>query len=137
MSEPYLRPLPAKSPGTEPFWEAAAEHRLVIPKCQNCGDWNWIPYPGCRTCLSEDQVWTPASGYGTLMTWSIVSRGPPGFPSPYVTALVELDERPRSMVMLGNIVDTPHEDLKVGMRMQVVFEDIADEDISIWRFKAA
>ena len=25
------------SPSTEPFWKAAAEHRLVIPQCTTCG----------------------------------------------------------------------------------------------------
>ena len=135
---PYLRPLPQKSPFNQPLWDATAQHKMVVPKCDACGDWNWIPYPACRTCLSERQTWTEVSGRGTLMTYSIVHRGPPAFgKDPYVTALVELEERPRSIVMLGNIVDMPFDQIKIGMPMKIVFEDIPGEDITLWRFTKA
>jgi uncharacterized OB-fold protein len=42
---------------------------------------------------------------------------------PYVVALVELDEGVR---MLTNIVDTPHDDLKVGMAVTVAWEPLSD-----------
>ncbi len=135
--EPYLRPLPRKNAFNKPLWEALARHEFVVPKCNQCGDWNWIPYPACRTCLSEDLTWRPVSGAGTLMTFSVVHRGPPTFGrGPYVVALVELIERPRSLVVLGNVIDTPHEDLRIGMPMRIAYDDIPGEDITLWRFTA-
>jgi uncharacterized OB-fold protein len=138
QSAPYLRPLPQKEPFNQPLWEALARHEFVVPKCNHCGDWNWIPYPSCRTCLSQDLSWRPVSGDGTLMTFSVVHRGPPTFGrEPYVVALVELVERPRSLVVLGNIVSVPHDQLHIGMPMKIVYEDIANEDITLWRFGAS
>ena len=40
------------------------------------------------------------------------------------------------MVVLGNVVDTPHHSLEIGMPMKIVYEDIPSEDITLWRFKA-
>jgi uncharacterized protein len=137
-ANPYLRPLPRKTPFNQPLWDGLARHELLMPKCNQCGDWNWIPYPACRTCLSEDLSWRPVSGQGTLMTFSVVHRAPPSFGAdPYVTALVEMAERPRSIVMLGNVVAVPHEKLHIGMPMQVLYEDIPNEQITLWRFTAA
>lgn len=136
--DPYLRPLPRKEPFNQPFWEGLERGEFLVTKCRDCGDWNWIPYPGCRSCLSENLEWTPVSGKGSLMTFSVVHRGPPTFGSdPYGVALVELDEKPRSIVVLANIVDTDLDTLEIGMRMEMVFEDIPDENITMYRFKAA
>jgi len=134
-AQPYLRPLPRKEPFNLPMWEALARHEFVVPKCNQCGDWNWIPYPACRTCLSQDLTWTPVSGNGTLMTFSIVHRGPPTFgKDPYVVGMLELAERPRSLVVLGNVIDVPHDELHIGMPLKIVYEDIPGEDITMWRF---
>lgn len=46
---PYLKPLPAISPAHQPFFDALRNHQFVVPKCDNCGDYNWVPYPACRT----------------------------------------------------------------------------------------
>lgn len=136
--EPYLRPLPRKEPFNQPFWEGMEQGEFRVTKCQDCGDWNWIPYPGCRSCLSQNLEWEPVSGKGTLMTFSVVHRGPPTFGSdPYGVALVELEEKPRSIVVLANIVETDFETLEIGMPMEMVFEDIPGEDITMYRFRAA
>src|SRR5262245_477125 len=74
-TQPYLKPLPLKEPGNEPLWTALAQHRFVVPKCTECGAWNWVPYPACRECFSEKLEWTEISGNGTLFTYTIVHRG--------------------------------------------------------------
>ena len=32
----YQGPLPSPTPETQPFWDAAREHRLVLPYCAAC-----------------------------------------------------------------------------------------------------
>ncbi|MBV1918258.1 MAG: OB-fold domain-containing protein [Sphingomonadaceae bacterium] len=136
-AEPYLRPLPKKDPVNAPFWEGTAAHKFLVPKCNDCGDWNWIPYPACRSCLCEDQSWTEVSGRGTVMSFSVVHRGPLTFgKDPYGVVLLELEERPRSLVVLGNTIDMDPEELKIGMPMKIVYEDIPGEDITMYRFAA-
>jgi uncharacterized protein len=136
--EPYLRPLPRKEPFNQPFWDGIERGEFLVTKCNDCGDWNWIPYPGCRTCLSQSLVWVPVSGKGQLMTFSVVHRGPPTFGAdPYAVALVELEERPRSLVVLANVVDTDLDSLEIGMPMELVYEQIPGEDITMYRFRAS
>jgi uncharacterized OB-fold protein len=43
---------------------------------------------------------------------------------PYVAAIVDLDEGPR---MMTNNVDCPFEDLQVGMKLTVRFEESSDK----------
>ena len=50
---------------------------------------------------------------------------------PYVVALVTLDEGPQ---MMTNIVGCPPEQVKIGMPVQVTFEDWTEE-ISVPKFK--
>ena len=136
---PYLKPLPAITPQGEPFWDALKRHEFVIPKCDNCGDYNWVPYPACRTCLSEAQTWTPVSGNATLFTFTVVHRGPGSFNDdvPYVIGLAELVEQPRPCLVLGNIVGIDIDQISIGMPLQVAYEDIPGEDVTMWRWVSA
>lgn len=141
MSAPYLKPLPQKQPENAPLWEGLAQHEFRVPQCNACGSWNWVPYPACRECLSQDLSWKTLSGRGTLFTYTIVHRGLGEFHKevPYVTALVDMDvpDGKRAVMVLGNIVDVPHEALAVGMPLKMVFKDIPDEDVTLWQFTGA
>ena len=77
-----------------------------------------------------------ASGKATLFTYGIVHRAPhPCFVEdvPFVTAMVELEEGP---IMPTNIVmdDPTPEKLKIGMDLEVVFEDIT-EAVTLPKFR--
>jgi uncharacterized OB-fold protein len=132
---PHTKPLPEIDETNRPFWDALKERRFLVPRCESCGHFNWPPYPACRSCLGEAQEWTEVSGNGTLFSFTVVHRGLGAFSEdvPYVIALVELDERPRSLVVMGN-VDHEGIDLEVGMPMEVSYFDVLDEDVTLWRF---
>ncbi len=73
----------------------------------------------CRACWSENLGWIRAAGTGTVWTFTVVSK--PGHPAweqdtPYVLALVELDEGPR---MMTNIIDCDPATVHVGLRVQL------------------
>jgi uncharacterized OB-fold protein len=91
--------------------------RSAAPRGDDCGDYNWVPYPACRSCLSENQTWSPVSGDATVYTFTVRHRGPGAFNAevPYVIALGELAEQPRPCLVLGNLVGTAPEDVRVGM----------------------
>ena len=59
----------------------------------------------------------------------------PGFVDdlPYNVAVVELEEGPR---LNTNIVGVENEDLRVGMPVEVVFEELSDE-VSLPKFRPA
>ena len=58
----------------------------------------------------------------------------PGFKDevPYNVVQVELAEGPRIM---SNIVGTPNDQIKVGMKVQVYFDKLSDE-VTVPKFKA-
>ena len=64
MSDVYEKPQPVIDPGTRPFWDAAREHRLSIPRCNACGRHHFYPRELCPHCHSDDLEWTDVSGRG-------------------------------------------------------------------------
>ncbi|HEX9553477.1 MAG TPA: OB-fold domain-containing protein [Streptosporangiaceae bacterium] len=76
-----------------PFFAAAAGGVLMIKRCAGCGVWLAPTASGCPLCGEDTElVWAPASGRGTLVSWSAVhprQDGPVAVP-----ALVELAEGP-------------------------------------------
>lgn len=113
--------LPEPDAFTRPYWDAAAEGRLLIRRCGGCGRAHHYPREFCPYCWSEDVEWEPASGRATLYTWSVVHRNdlPPfGERVPYVAAVVDLAEGPR---MTTEIVECAHTGLRIGMGLTVAF----------------
>jgi uncharacterized OB-fold protein len=106
---------------TRPYWDAAAEGRLLIRNCSACARVHHYPREFCPHCWSEDVSWRPASGRATLYTWSVVHRNdlPPfGERVPYVAAVVDLAEGPR---MMTEVVGCEEAALRIGMKLEVAF----------------
>ena len=115
--------LPSISALTRPYWDAAAQGRSILPRCKACGKHFFRPELACTHCFSTEWEWVPASGRGTLYSYSIVHKAPaPGFAVPLVLAVVELDEGP---CVWSNVVGCEHADLRIGMALQVRFEEVA------------
>ena len=108
-------PAPAVTPETKPFWDAAAAGRLVIKQCTACGQLHHYPRSICPFCGSDATEWRPASGLGTIYTYSVMRR----VPEPYAIAYVTLEEGPR---MMTNIVDCDLDAIRVGQAVRVVFK---------------
>ncbi|MGD9796533.1 MAG: Zn-ribbon domain-containing OB-fold protein [Acidimicrobiia bacterium] len=120
------RPIPSDK--TRFYWDGAREGRLLVLRCAACGRWQHPPDVGCPGCLGDDLVPTEMSGRGAIYSYSVVRQAfDPAFVSqlPFVVALVELEEAP-SVRMLTNIVDADPADVRVGMAVEVVFEDHGD-----------
>jgi len=104
---------------TRPFWDACNEERLAFQRCADCG-LRWLP-PSivCPGCWSEAISWVESCGRGTVFTFAVYRRRyHPGFPPPYVVAVVELAEGPR---LLSNVVGARPEAVRVGMAVQAEF----------------
>ena len=108
-------PAPIVDSFTAPFWQAAAEGRLLIRRCKACGEAHWYPRPFCPHCGSDHTEWVPASGSGTIYSFTVTRKAGP---VPYVLAYVTLDE---DVTMLTNLVDAEMEALHIGQRVNVTF----------------
>ena len=110
-----------------PFWDSVKAHALRLQKCDECGSWRYIPTEICPRCGSERCSWTPVSGRGRVYTHTVIHRGPtPAYQAdaPYVIAHVELEEGPR---MISNLIGCSPGDVRIGMPVEVVYEDVAPE----------
>lgn len=110
----YLNPDPVPQPESRPFWEAAAEGRLLIKGCCACGRVHWYPRAICPFCFSPDTEWREAGGGGTIYAFAPMRRAA----APYILAYVTLDEGP---TMMTDIVGAAPEALSTGQRVTVVF----------------
>lgn len=53
-----------------PFFAAAARDVLLIRRCPDCGHWAAPEAAGCPGCGGGTLDWAPASGHGTLVSWT-------------------------------------------------------------------
>ena len=115
MSGPDRKiPAPPVSPETKPFWDAAAEGRLLIKKCRSCGQVHYYPRAICPFCFADATEWLPASGRGTIYSYSVMRR----VPVPYAIAYVTLEE---GVTMLTNIEGCDLDTIRIGQAVKVVF----------------
>ncbi|MHB1128098.1 MAG: Zn-ribbon domain-containing OB-fold protein [Bacillota bacterium] len=130
----YHKPLPEPDSDSRYFWEQALAHRLVVQYCSSCQSFFFYPRSFCPECLSLEIEWKEVAGRGAVYSYTVIRRSPsPAFQQdvPYVLALVELAEGVR---LMSNVVGCPPESVKVGMPMEVVFEDVT-ENVSLPKFK--
>jgi hypothetical protein len=117
--------LPAITALTRPFWDAASQGRLLLPRCNACGRHFFRPEVACTGCFAIDWQWVQVSGCGSLYSYTIVHRAPaPGFVVPFVLAVVELDQGP---TMFSNLVGCAASEIEIGMKLRVRFEQVTRE----------
>jgi len=132
----YDKPLPATTPWSRPFWDAAREHRLVVQRCLDCQKLVFYPKLFCPHCYSSSLDWVPVSGEGEVYSFTVVYQHPPSaFRDwlPYVVAIVRLKE---GVQMMTNIVGCDPERVRCGMREVADFQDLTD-DFTIVKFRPA
>lgn len=112
-------PAPPVTPETRPFWEAAAGGRLLLKTCTACGQPHHYPRAICPFCFSDRTEWRPASGRGTIYSYSVMRR----VPVPYAIAYVTLEE---GVTLMTNIVDADLDAIRIGQPVRVVFKPTED-----------
>jgi len=118
--------LPALTPENEFFWKAGEHGRLQFMRCSSCGFHVHPPLPICPRCQSREVAPQLVSGLATVVS-STINRQiwERGLESPYVIAIVELDEQP-GLRLTTNIVNCPIEAVRIGMRVRVLFDHRED-----------
>jgi uncharacterized OB-fold protein len=121
--------LPTRAPRanheTAAFWEGCLNSRLVLPRCDGCGELIWYPRRFCPFCASTEVTDVAVSGRGTIYSFTVIRKGVGPFSdaAPYVLAYVELEEGPR---IQSNIIGVDPETVHVGQPVRVVFEPVYD-----------
>jgi uncharacterized OB-fold protein len=123
----YTKPVPVITPELRPFFEAARRRELVVQRCVQCGTQRFPAREICSTCLSRAAEWVKVSGEGEVFSYNVMHQVyHPGFADevPYAVVMVKLKE---GVKMHSNLVGVNVHDIRIGMPVTVVFEDISDE----------
>ncbi|GGM98296.1 thiolase C-terminal domain-containing protein [Streptomyces fuscichromogenes] len=132
MSAPG-RPLPFVTPQTEFYWSSGADGRLRLQRCRSCSGLVHPPKPVCPHCRGRELDVREVSGRGVLFGFTVSHRFQlPGLPSPTVVAQVALDEDPRAR-LTTRLVDCRPDDVRLGMRVEVTFEQVEDVWLPLFR----
>lgn len=110
---------------SETWWAAVQDRRLMVNACSSCGRKTLYARPFCPHCWSEDVELTTASGRARLYTWSVVHQNAAPFDArtPYVLAMVDLEEGPRLMTVVEGC---RAEDLRADLELAISFRE--DDD---------
>ena len=133
----WNKPRPDIFEDMKSFWVAMKEHKFVLWHCKVCGAWYWPP-ASCRNHPNEPYMenmeWKQASGKGKVFTYTIPYWAfHPGFKDevPYIYALIEMEEGP---LFPSNVIDCDPSEIKVGLPVEIIFEDV-DGEFTLPKFK--
>ena len=90
---------PRVHPEFEGFWEGCRLGELRVQQCSDCREVRFPPQPLCPACRSSKRDWVAVEGTGTVYTYS----------GPRMYSDFDTDDL---------------QNLKIGARVSVVFEDI-------------
>ncbi|MDI9633233.1 MAG: Zn-ribbon domain-containing OB-fold protein [Methanolinea sp.] len=107
------------------FWRKIPQrYNLVGTRCENCGRYYYPPRTLCPQCRRAGRIREHRfSGKGTVVTYTVIRTASEQFEqmTPYVLAIVQLDEGPR---LTAQLVCRP-EEARIGMRVRPVFRRIS------------
>ncbi|MDY6827939.1 MAG: OB-fold domain-containing protein [Pseudomonadota bacterium] len=146
MSEFYLpsglpAPVAANDGLDAPYWEGLRAHQLIVQRCNSCHRHQWGPEWICHHCNSLDLGWSEVKGEAVLYSYQKIWH--PVHPAlkeatPYLVVLVQLPGAD-DIRMVGNLLGDPNQDVPIGARVEVVFEDHPDGEhpftLAQWRLK--
>lgn len=121
MSDKRSIPAPLVNAENRPYFEAAAQGKLLVKHCAACSRLHFYPRAMCPHCFSERTEWREAVGTGTIYACSVMRHG-----VPFAIAYVTLDE---GVTMLANVVDCDLDALRIGQKVRVVFKPTGGEAV--------
>lgn len=125
--------LPSIDEVNRPFWDACRQERLVLQRCDDCGQLRYPISTVCPHCLSTEYSWEEVSGRGRIYSFTVFRHAYNEAwreRVPYVVALIALQEGP---FMLTDLPGVAPEDVCVDLPVVAVFDAVSDE-VTVPRF---
>lgn len=115
-------------PAVPRFWRRIPNrYNLIGTKCTNCDSVFFPPRSICPECRRIGKLESyELDGKGEIVSYTKVRVPPEGFEdeTPYILAIVELEEGPR---ITGQIADVNPEDIEVGDKVEATFRHMGEE----------
>ena len=109
------------------YWrETKYRYRLIGQICEDCGQMTFPRTGICSACSSSKLEEMGLSDTGFVVSWTVVRNPPAEFEkySPYVVALVELNDGVR---VLSQLVDVIPNEVKIGMKVEAAFRRVKED----------
>jgi uncharacterized OB-fold protein len=109
------------------------------PGARTAGTTTGFPTPPAAPACPSARPGLRSAGHGTVYSYTVSHRGPGAFDAevPYAIVLGQLAEQPRPMLVLGNLVNFPVDQISIGMPIRISYLDVPDEDVTLWQWQAA
>ncbi|MFZ2410179.1 MAG: Zn-ribbon domain-containing OB-fold protein [Candidatus Methanoperedens sp.] len=109
------------------FWRRLKNlYNLIGTRCEKCGEYYYPPRNMCPRCRRNGVI-VPFKfkGKGEVVTYTIVHSATKDYAkhTPYILAIIKLDEGPR----LTSQVICAHEDIHIGMKVKSAFRRLGEE----------
>lgn len=119
---------------TSPFWAAARDHRLILPRCGTCSAFRWPPGPFCPACHSQDVAWVDA-GEGFVFSYTIIpgKQQEHGGASPrLVPSLITFPDA-GDVRLMAAVIDSVIDDICIGAKVTPVWVAARDTTVPMFR----
>jgi uncharacterized OB-fold protein len=126
---PPARPAVGRDEHVVPFYDGAAQGKLLLAYCPACDRHDLPGTRVCPRCLSLEMIWREASGDGSVFSFVVFQRSlHPAFKVPYAVCVIELDEGPR---MVGSVSGLEPHEITTGMRVEASFLKVPENGIPV------
>ncbi|MCW7078705.1 MAG: Zn-ribbon domain-containing OB-fold protein [Canidatus Methanoxibalbensis ujae] len=107
------------------FWrEQDARYNLEGTRCLNCGSYFFPPRSVCPRCRRKGKIERYRfSGTGRVLTYSVVHQPNACLRSPYIIAIIELDE---GVKVLSEVI-CGEDEIKTDLRVKAVFRKLGED----------
>ena len=129
---PPIRLLPRLDADNTFFWTSGADGRLRFLRCRACRTYVHPPSPRCPACLDGDLAPEPVSGRAVVESYTVNHQQWIPGSEPYVVAWVSIVEQP-DVRLTTNLVGLEPDELRVGMPVEVLFEEHEDVYLPLFR----
>lgn len=127
------RPVPLEDRDSAPWWRALGRHELLVQACNGCGVRRWPPRALCSRCADLSWQWVPAKSTGAVASWIVNHHAfITGLEAPYVVVLVALDDADDILVPGGWGGSQDGSDLRIGLPVQVGYDDVDGTTLLRW-----
>jgi len=113
------------------FYDHLANGEVKAVKCKTCKNFVMPPSSVCNHCFSKELEWVKLNGTGKIISFSEVYVSSSTFQSntPYVVAVVEMDEGVR---LAGMVKNASRNDVDVGSRVSINIERKKSDKWPFW-----
>lgn len=122
ISASVPRVLPSPDEQSSFFWTSGADGSLRVLRCSACGYFLHPPTPLCPRCHSRDLAPEVVSGRAEVHSFTVNHQPWDGVGDTYVIALVTLAEQD-DLRLTTNLIEIEPGEVRIGMPVEVVFED--------------